>query len=64
MPTAAPPRCRGRPKPEFVQAFVEAWGPEGYLVEEHGMIANPDDVRARNAEIAANMTPLNRADLE
>ena len=49
---------------EFVQAFVEAWGPDGYLVEEHGMIASPDDVRARNAEIASNMTPLTRGDLE
>ncbi len=48
---------------EFVEEYVSAWGPDGYLIGE-GMIANPDDVRARNAEIAENMTPLTAEDLE
>lgn len=48
---------------EFVAEYVSAWGPDGYLAE-HGMIANPDDVRARQAEIAQAMTPVTRADLE
>lgn len=48
---------------EFVAEYVRAWGPDGYLVE-HGMIANPDDVRERYAQVAEAMTPLTRAALE
>ena len=48
---------------EFVAAYVSAWEPDGYLVEE-GMIANPDDVRERYAEIAGAMTALTMEELQ
>ena len=48
---------------EFVAEYVSAWGPDGYLIEE-GMIANPDDVRARYAAAAEEMTALTAEDLQ
>jgi len=48
---------------EFVAEYVAAWGPDGYLVDI-GMIASPDDVRARSAAAVEAMTPLTRAALE
>lgn len=47
---------------EFVQEYVSAWGPDGYLVDA-GMIANPDDVRATYAARANEMTALTAGDL-
>ena len=48
---------------EFVEEYVSAWGPNGYL-EEAGMISNPKDVRDANAMIAKNRTWLTAEDLE
>jgi phosphate transport system substrate-binding protein len=48
---------------EFIAEWPKAWGPDG-LLKQKGMVIAPDDVRARNAEIAANLTPLNPADLK
>lgn len=45
---------------EFVAEYAAAWGPDGYL-KRRGLIAAPDDVRAKNAEIAAKLTPLDPA---
>jgi phosphate transport system substrate-binding protein len=40
-----------------------AWGPNGYL-KGRGLIAAPDDVRAKNAAAAAAMTPVDVAALK
>jgi len=45
---------------EFVAEYSTAWGPDGYL-KRRGLIAAPDDVRARNAEIATKLTPMDPA---
>lgn len=42
---------------EYVMEWTKAWGPDGYL-KDKGMVISPADVRAKNAEIAENMTPL------
>jgi phosphate transport system substrate-binding protein len=47
----------------YVEEWSRAWGPDGYL-KTKGMIIAPDDVRARSAEIAANMTVMDGADLK
>ncbi|GGC06265.1 phosphate ABC transporter substrate-binding protein [Novosphingobium endophyticum] len=41
----------------YVEEWAKSWGPDGYL-KAKGMVISPDDVRARNAEVVANMTPL------
>ena len=46
-----------KPLRGYVEAWIDAWGPEGYL-KGKGMVVAPDDVRAKNAEIIKNMTPL------
>jgi phosphate transport system substrate-binding protein len=48
---------------EYVSAFADAWGPDGYLVER-GMVVAPEAVRSANAEIVSNMTPLDPAALK
>jgi phosphate transport system substrate-binding protein len=48
---------------EYVTEWTKAWGPDGYL-KSKGMVVSPDEVRARNAEIARNMTPLDPAELK
>lgn len=48
---------------DYVNEWAKAWGPEGYL-KTKGMVIAPDDVRAKNAEIVANMTPLDPAGLK
>lgn len=48
---------------DYVAEWVKAWGPEGYL-KAKGMVISPDDVRTKNAQVAAQMTPLNPADLK
>jgi phosphate transport system substrate-binding protein len=45
---------------EFVAEYAGAWGKGGYLARR-GLIAAPDDVQAKNAEIAKNMTLLDPA---
>lgn len=49
---------------EFLGEFTKesTWGRGGYL-SRRGLVASPDDVRARNAAIAANLTPLDPATL-
>ncbi len=39
------------------------WGPNGYL-KGRGLVAAPDDVRAKNAQIVANLTPIDKASVK
>jgi phosphate transport system substrate-binding protein len=57
---AAVPGIRG-----YIAEFVKesTWGKAGYLVQ-HGLIAAPDAVRARNARIASTLAPLNFASVK
>lgn len=50
---------------DYVREYASeaAWGPEGYL-RPKGLIASPDDVRAANAKIAQELTPLDPASLK
>jgi phosphate transport system substrate-binding protein len=48
---------------DFALEFSRAWGPDGYL-KRQGMVIAPDDVRAANAKIAADMTLLDPAQLK
>jgi len=48
---------------DYVTEWTKAWGSDGYL-KAKGFIVSPDDVRAKNAEIAKNMTPLDPAELK
>ena len=48
---------------EFIAEYAKAWNKDGYLVRR-GLIAAPDDVRAKNAEVAANLTPLDLANVK
>lgn len=41
----------------YVEEWPKHWGPDGDL-KKKGMVVAPDDVRAKNAEIVANMTSL------
>jgi phosphate transport system substrate-binding protein len=52
-----------KPLRGYVEAWIDAWGPDGYL-KGKGMVISPDDVRAKNAEIIKNMTPLDPKDLK
>ncbi|WP_221794375.1 substrate-binding domain-containing protein [Aquisediminimonas sediminicola] len=47
---------------EFLAEFASAWGPGGYLAK-HGMIAAPEDVRKKNADVIANLTLLDPASI-
>lgn len=48
---------------EFALEFSRAWGPDGYL-KRQGMVVAPEDVRAANAKIAAEMTLLDPSQLK
>lgn len=48
---------------DFVAEYARSWNPGTYLVRR-GLIASPDDVRAKNAEIAARFTPLDPAEIK
>jgi len=48
---------------DYVNEWVAAWGPDGYL-KPKGMIVGTDEVRAKNAEVVKNMTPLDPAELK
>ena len=48
---------------EYVAEWPKAWGPDGYL-KDKGMVVSPEDVRARNADVITNMTPLDGAQLK
>ncbi len=47
----------------FINEWPNAWGPQGYL-KDKGMVISPDAVRAKYAEVIANMTPLDPAELK
>jgi phosphate transport system substrate-binding protein len=48
---------------EYAIEFSKAWGPDGYL-KRQGMVVAPEDVRAANAKIAAEMTLLDPSQLK
>lgn len=48
---------------EYVAEWAKAWGPGGYL-KAKDMIIAPDDVRAKNAEIAKSMKIMDGAELK
>lgn len=50
---------------EFLAEYSKdsTWGPKGYLVRR-GLVASPDAVRAKNAQVASALTPLNPADVK
>ena len=48
---------------EFVAEYASAWNKGGYLTRR-GLIAAPDDVRAKNAEIAQKLTLLDPASVQ
>jgi phosphate transport system substrate-binding protein len=48
---------------EFVAEWAKSWGPDGSL-KGKGMVIAPEDVRAKNAEIAAKMTLLDPSSLK
>lgn len=47
----------------YVDAFAHNWDPDGVLTRR-GMVAAPDEVRAHNAEVAANLPSLDPAGLK
>ncbi|MBB4859510.1 phosphate transport system substrate-binding protein [Novosphingobium chloroacetimidivorans] len=49
--------------PAYIAEWPKHWGPDGIL-KKKGMVIAPEDVRRKNAEIVANMTLLNPADLK
>ncbi|PLK26473.1 substrate-binding domain-containing protein [Novosphingobium sp. TH158] len=48
---------------EFVATWAKSWGPDG-LLKKKGMVISTDDVRARNADIAAKFTAMDTSDLK
>ena len=48
---------------QFVAEYATAWNKDGYLVRR-GLIAAPDDVRARNADIAQKLPVIDGSGLE
>lgn len=46
----------------YADSWIKAWGPEGYL-KPKGMIIATEDVRSKNADVIANMTPLDPTEL-
>lgn len=47
---------------DYVAEWTKAWSADGYL-KAKGMVVSPADVQARNADIAAKMTPLDKSEL-
>jgi len=48
---------------EFIAEYASAWDKGGYLARR-GLIAAPDDVRAKSAEIAKTLTPMDTASVK
>jgi len=48
---------------DYLQEFINAGAGDGYLVQA-GLIASPDDVRDKMAEVVRNMTPLSLDELK
>ncbi len=48
---------------EFISEYATGWNPGGYLTRR-GLIPSPDDERAKYAEIAQKLTPMDPASVE
>lgn len=48
---------------EFLAEWVKNWDPDGLLTRQ-GMVVSPDDVRAANAKVATEFTPLDPSQLK
>jgi len=48
---------------DYIAMWPKVWGADG-LLKKKGMVISPDDVRAKNAEVVANMTPLDPSALK
>jgi phosphate transport system substrate-binding protein len=48
---------------QFIAEYASAWNKGGYLTRR-GLIAAPDDVRAKNVEIAQKLTPMDPASVK
>ena len=48
---------------EFLAAYAQAWGPNGYLAQR-GLIPSPADVQAKATAAVQSLTPINAAELK
>ncbi|MFM6931514.1 MAG: substrate-binding domain-containing protein [Novosphingobium sp.] len=48
---------------EFVAAWAKSWGPDG-LLKGKGMVISTEEVRNKNAELAAKLAPMDASDLK
>jgi len=48
---------------EYLAEWPKVWGPDGIL-KKKGMVIAPDDVRAKNAKLIADLTPLDPSTLK
>lgn len=48
---------------EFVAAWAKSWGPDG-LLKGKGMVISTEADRAKNAELAAKLTPMDASGLK
>ncbi|WP_409035572.1 substrate-binding domain-containing protein [Novosphingobium sp.] len=48
---------------EFVAAWAKSWGPDG-LLKSKGMVISTEDVRNKNAELAAKLVPMDASGLK
>ena len=48
---------------EFVAAWAKSWGPDG-LLKGKGMVVSTEDVRNKNAALAAKLAPMDSSDLK
>lgn len=48
---------------DFVAEWAKSWG-KGGLLAKQGMVVSPEDVQARNAKVAAELTPLDPSTLK
>lgn len=48
---------------EYIEEVASGWGPNGYLAKR-GMVAAPEEVRAKNAEIVRDLTILDGSTLK
>ena len=48
---------------DYVAEWAKSWGPDG-LLKAKGMVIAPEDVRAKNADIAAKMTVMTASELK
>ncbi|MFM5908902.1 MAG: substrate-binding domain-containing protein [Novosphingobium sp.] len=48
---------------EFVAAWAKSWGPDG-LLKSKGMVISTEDIRTKNAELAAKLSPMDASGLK